>query len=150
MTKSAGSRRRARRNQNARQVDRAAAAALLEQQRRDEEAGDDEEHLDPDPPTLHPREPGVVQDHRDHRQRPQPVEAGLVAEPRLLAPAEVSDLDRAGRVMVPDDGVTTGRVSAAGRGLRGGVDVQRSRRSAGGSVGRSGIFGSQAMLPISV
>ena len=118
-----------------RQIDGAAAAALLEQQRRDQEPGDDEEHLDPDPPTLHPREPGVVQDHRDNRQRPQPVEAGLVAEPRP-PPPPVLDLDRPGRVMVPDDGVTTGRMPPAGRGLRGGVDIELAEPAQRRRVGR--------------
>ncbi len=54
------------------------ALALLDQQRRDEEAGDDEEHLDAEKATVHPSEPGVVEDDGNHRDRPQPVEAGLV------------------------------------------------------------------------
>ena len=139
MTKSAGSRRRARRNQNAARSTAPRAAALLQQQRRDQEPGDDEEDLDPDPPALHPREAGVVQDHRDHRQRPQPVEAGLVAEARLPAPAEALDLDRPGRVMVPDDGVAPGRVAAAGPGLRGGVDVELAEPAQRRRVGRRSV-----------
>ena len=78
----AGSRRRARRIQNCAKVGVAGPVALLEQQRRDQEPGHDEEHLDAEEAAVHPREPGVVEDHGDHRQRAQPVERRLVAHRR--------------------------------------------------------------------
>ena len=78
----AGSRRRARRIQNCGRLVWPELVALVEQQRRDEEAGHDEEHLDAEEPAVHPREPGVVEDHGDHRQRAQAVERRLVAHRR--------------------------------------------------------------------
>ena len=61
--------------------DTAVAVVFLEQQRRDQEPGHDEEHLDAEEPAVHPREPGVVQQHDDDRQGPQPVERRLVSHP---------------------------------------------------------------------
>ena len=86
-TASAGSSRRARRSQNRPRSTRPGTLVLVEQQRRDQEPGHDEEHLDADPPAVHPGEPGVVADHGDDRQGPQPVEAGLVAEAARRAAA---------------------------------------------------------------
>ena len=56
----------------------AGAVPLVEQERCDEEAGHDEEDLDAEEPAVHPREPGVIEDHGDHRQGPQTVERWLV------------------------------------------------------------------------
>ena len=57
-----------------------ATATFLDQERRDEEARHDEEHLDPEEPTLHPREPAVVEQHGDDRDGAQAVERRLVPE----------------------------------------------------------------------
>ena len=74
---------------------------LVEQERRDQEPGDDEEHLDADPPAVHPREPGVVADHGDDRQGAQPVEPRLVPEAPPAGTGRPLDLTR--RVGWPEE-----------------------------------------------
>ena len=78
----AGRRRRARRAQNAAKLDAPAAGPLDEQQRRDQVAREDEEHVDAEEAALRPVGAEVVREHREHRDRTQPVECGLVGEVR--------------------------------------------------------------------
>jgi hypothetical protein len=47
---------------------------LCEQQSGDEVAAEDEEDLDSEEPTRYPRQPGVVEEHGDDRERAQPIE----------------------------------------------------------------------------
>ena len=88
--------------------DGAGALHLGDEERRDEVAGDDEEQVDPEEPPWHPVHAGVVEQHADDRQRPQPVEAGAVAP------------------------------GAGTRGRLGGGGPRRSRCGPGGRSGRRG------------
>ena len=78
---SAGSSRRARRTQNALQVDaRLGRAHSRDQQRGDEEAAQHEEGVDAEVAADRPRLAGVVEEHGRDREGPDAVERGLVPE----------------------------------------------------------------------
>jgi hypothetical protein len=51
---------------------------LAHEQHRDQVAADDEEDLDAEEPARDPQHVGVVEQDRDDRDRPQPVEGGEV------------------------------------------------------------------------
>ena len=82
MMNSAGSRRRARRSQNARRSIAAGALVLADQQQRDQVAADHEEDLDADEPARQPVAVGVVHHHGHDGEGAHPVEAGDVTETR--------------------------------------------------------------------
>ena len=78
------------------EVDRAGLLALGHQQQRDQVAADDEEHLDAEEPAAEPPVVGVVDDHRDDRERAHAVEPGQV---RHLAQVRVARRGREGASM---------------------------------------------------
>ena len=59
-----------------------------EQQRGDQVAADHEEDVDAEEAARHPADPGVVEEHRQHRDRPQGVDARHVGEASVLRPAD--------------------------------------------------------------
>jgi len=83
------------------QVHPARAVTLLDQQGGDQEPGDDEENLHAEETAVHPREPCVIEDDRDHREGADPIEPGLIphrgrstglAVPRVAVPGVVQRL----------------------------------------------------------
>jgi hypothetical protein len=62
------------------QIDVARGAPFLDQERRDEVTRYDEEHLNAEKAARDPVEAGVVEDHAEHRKRPQAIEPGLIVE----------------------------------------------------------------------
>jgi hypothetical protein len=63
-------------------VDPASGSPLVEEQGGDEEAAQHEEGVDAQEASRRPADAGVVQQHTEHRERPEPVERGLVRERR--------------------------------------------------------------------
>ncbi|MFT3852604.1 MAG: hypothetical protein QM733_07700 [Ilumatobacteraceae bacterium] len=62
------------------ETDGALALVLADQQQRDQVAADHEEHLDPEETTRQPRVIGVVDDHRQHGERADPVEPRRIGQ----------------------------------------------------------------------
>ena len=79
-----------------RPIDATVALALGHQQQCDEVTRDDEEHLDAEETARQPRRIGVIDHHRDHRERAQTVEPRQVGHAADRHPAGTLDVGRRG------------------------------------------------------
>jgi hypothetical protein len=77
---SARSSRRARARPERPDVDAAALPPLVDEERRDEEAAEHEECVDAEEPSRRPAHAGVIEEHAQHGEGPEPVERGLILE----------------------------------------------------------------------